>query len=222
MKNPAVLLYTADFVTGTLFMSNEEVGAYIRLLCMQHQKGHLSKNEIQQICKTENILNSVIIHFKIDENNLYYNERMDLEKEKRQKYSESRANNRKKKEEKNNKDMKNISKTYEKHMENENDNINNNIKEIINYLNQPDTEEPIRSFKSSANHSKTLIAARLKEGFTVDELKDVIFLKYTQWAKKPYLFDNGKMSDTYYRPETLFCSKNFENYLQEYKNKSKW
>jgi uncharacterized phage protein (TIGR02220 family) len=30
------------------------------------------------------------------------------------------------------------------------------------------------------------------------------------------------MSDTYYRPETLFCSKNFENYLQEYKNNSKW
>ena len=110
-------------------------------------------------------------------------------------------------------------------MENENDNINNNInnniKDIINYLNQPDTEEPIRSFKSSASHSKTLIAARLKEGFTVDELKDVIFLKYTQWAKKPYPFDNGKMSDTYYRPETLFCSKNFENYLQEYKNNSK-
>ena len=104
-------------------------------------------------------------------------------------------------------------------------NINNNmsskIKEIINYLNQPDTEEPIRSFKTSASHSKSLITARLNEGFTIDDFKDVIFLKYNQWVKKPYPFDKGKMSDTYYRPETLFCSKNFENYLQEYKNNSK-
>lgn len=107
--------------------------------------------------------------------------------------------------------------------------INNNmsykmsckISEIIEYLNQPDTEEPIRSFKSSTSHTKSLISARLKEGFTVDELKDVIFYKYNKWAKKPYLFDNGKMSDTYYRPETLFSAKNFENYLQEYKTSLK-
>lgn len=126
MKNPAVLLYTSDFITGTLFMSNEEVGAYIRLLCMQHQKGHLSKEEIKQICKDNNVFNSVIVHFKKDEKGFYYNERMELEKEKRTKYSESRANNRKKKEEKPKKDMKKICKTYEKHMENENENINNN------------------------------------------------------------------------------------------------
>lgn len=125
MKNPAVLLYTSDFITGTLFMNNEEVGAYIRILCMQHQKGHLSKQEILQICKNENIFNSVIINFEKDSNNLYFNKRMDLEKEKRTKYSESRANNRKKKEKTYEKDMKKISKTYEKHMENENENINN-------------------------------------------------------------------------------------------------
>ena len=221
MKNPAVLLYTSDFITGTLFMTNEEVGAYIRLLCMQHQKGHLTKNEIEQICKNENVLNSVIIHFKTDTGGLYFNERMDLEKEKRNKYSESRANNRKKK------DMKNISKTYQKDMENENDNdninnnINNNIKEIINYLNQPaDTTKPIRSFKSSNKNTRSIISARLKEGFTVDDFKDVIFFKYNQWEKSPYKFSNGVMSDTYYRPETLFNSKNFENYLQEYRKQA--
>lgn len=133
MKNPAVLLYTSDFITGTLFMSNEEVGAYIRLLCMQHQKGHLSKQEIIQICKNENIFNSIMVHFKQDTEGLYFNERMDQEKEKRTKYSESRANNRKKKEKTYEKDMKKISKTYEKHMENENENINiyiNNNKEL--------------------------------------------------------------------------------------------
>lgn len=121
MKNPAVLLYTSDFITGTIFMTNEEVGAYIRILCMQHQKGHLKKDELLQICKKEEIFNSLLNHFKLDENGCYFNERMDLEKDKRQKYSESRANNRKKK------DMKNICNSYEKDMENENENININV-----------------------------------------------------------------------------------------------
>lgn len=127
MKNPAVLFYTADFITGTLFMNNEEVGAYIRVLCMQHQKGHLSEREIKQICKTDEIYNAILVHFKTDENGYLFNERMDLEKEKRTKYSESRANNRKKKNETYVEDMKNICDTYEEHMENENENINNNI-----------------------------------------------------------------------------------------------
>ena len=103
--------------------------------------------------------------------------------------------------------------------------INNNmsckIEEIINYLNKPDTDEPIRSFKKTSNNTKSIINARLKEGFSVDDFKDVIFYKYNQWVKKPIKFQNGVMSDTYYRPETLFCSKNFENYLQEYREKSK-
>lgn len=107
---------------------------------------------------------------------------------------------------------------------NNNNKINNTlsckVKEIISYLNQPDTEEPVRSFKSSTEKTKKLINARLKEGFNVEDFKDVIFYKYNQWVKKPIQFKNGVMSDTYYRPETLF-SNNFESYLQEYKEKSK-
>ena len=127
MKNPAVLFYTSDFITGTLFMTNEEVGAYIRVLCMQHQKGHLAEEEILQICKKNEIFSSIIVHFKQDKKGLYFNKRMDKEKEKRQKYSESRARNRSNP----NKDIKNISstyenisKSYEEHMENENEDEN--------------------------------------------------------------------------------------------------
>lgn len=139
MKNPAVLFYTSDFITGTLFMTNEEVGAYIRVLCMQHQKGHLTEEEMQQICKKNEIFSSIIVHFKQDKKGLYYNKRMDKEKEKRQKYSESRARNRSNP----NKDMKNISstyenisKTYEQHMENENEDENINENNILDlYMN---------------------------------------------------------------------------------------
>lgn len=139
MKNPAVLFYTSDFITGTLFMTNEEVGAYIRVLCMQHQKGHLTEEEILQICKKNEIFSSIIVHFKQDKKGLYFNKRMDKEKEKRQKYSESRARNRSNP----NKDIKNISstyenisKSYEEHMENENEDENINKNNILDlYMN---------------------------------------------------------------------------------------
>lgn len=140
MKNPAVLFYTSDFITGTLFMSNEEVGAYIRLLCMQHQKGHLSIEEIKQICRNDNILDPILIHFKKDEDGCYFNERMDLEKEKRNKYSQSRANNRKKK------DMNNICSSYEKHMENENENININENNINSNNNKGQKKDNVQIY----------------------------------------------------------------------------
>ena len=98
--------------------------------------------------------------------------------------------------------------------------MSSKIDEIMNYLNQPDTEEPIRSFKKTSKSTRSKITARLNEGFSVDDFKDVIFFKYNQWVKKPVKFQNGMMSDTYYRPDTLF-STNFENYLQEYKEKIK-
>ena len=38
-KDPAFLFYVSDFLTGTMLMTNEQVGIYIRLLCIQHQHG---------------------------------------------------------------------------------------------------------------------------------------------------------------------------------------
>lgn len=38
-KAPAVQFYVSDFLTGTTLMTNEEVGLYIRLLCLQAENG---------------------------------------------------------------------------------------------------------------------------------------------------------------------------------------
>lgn len=38
-KDPAFLFYSKDFITGCTFLSNEQTGIYIRLLCAQHQSG---------------------------------------------------------------------------------------------------------------------------------------------------------------------------------------
>jgi uncharacterized protein YdaU (DUF1376 family) len=126
-KDPAFLFYSSDFLTGTMFMTNEQVGMYIRLLCAQHQKGKLTEKEMLNICNSYD--EQVFSKFEKDEQGLYYNLRCLEETNKRKKYSLSRSTNRKSKS-KDKKDMINISKTYVKHMENENEIENiNNIKE---------------------------------------------------------------------------------------------
>ncbi len=125
MKDPAFLFYSSDFLSGTLLMTDEQVGRYIKLLCLQHQKGHLKEKDMLNICKTYD--EDIFSKFKKDDENNYYNERLEIETNKRKAYSESRRNNRRKRktyEE----DIKNICDSYEKHMGNEN--INENI--IIN------------------------------------------------------------------------------------------
>jgi hypothetical protein len=45
-KDPAILFYTSDFLTGTMTFTDEQVGKYIRLLCLQHQKDKLTEKDM--------------------------------------------------------------------------------------------------------------------------------------------------------------------------------
>ena len=114
-KDPAFLFYSSDFLTGTLLMSMEQKGKFITLLCIQHQKGHLSEKDMLHICGSYD--EDVFTKFQKDEQGKFYNIRLEEEVNKRKAYSESRRNNRKKKE-----DVNNISSSYVQHMENENEN----------------------------------------------------------------------------------------------------
>lgn len=93
-KDPAFLFYYQDFLVGTTFLTNEEVGAYIRILCHLADKGVMSEKEMLKICGTTELLNSIIGKFKQDDNGMYYNERLNAEMEKRRAFSESRRKNR--------------------------------------------------------------------------------------------------------------------------------
>ena len=127
-KDPAVLLYTSDFLTGTSRMSDEQVGQYIRALCSQHQGGHFLKEELSQILKSYD--NQVWSKFIQDDEGKYYNERMEKEIIKRQNYCNSRSHP-----ELAGRPTKKLIKSYDNHTntirksngnhtENENDNIN--------------------------------------------------------------------------------------------------
>ena len=123
-KDPAILFYTSDFLTGTMFLSDEQTGKYIRLLCAQHQKGRLSEKDMLNICKTHD--QDIFDKFEKDSKGFYFNERLENEAKKRKAYSESRRKNRTKKV-KPEEDMLKISNSYDKHMENENVNENRDI-----------------------------------------------------------------------------------------------
>jgi uncharacterized protein YdaU (DUF1376 family) len=168
-KDPAFLFYSSDFLTGTMFLTNEQIGIFIRLLCVQHQKGRLREKDMLKICKTYD--EDVFEMFTKDDENLFYNERLEAEVNKRKAYSESRRNNRKK----NTTPPKNTSLTYVKHMENENENENVIINRNRNKSNIPTKEE----FLEYA----TVIYKQLEKDF--EPFKFPLLAKYTTWI------DNG-------------------------------
>ncbi len=83
------------------------------------------------------------------------------------------------------------------------DNTSHIRKEVIEYLNQ----KLGTSYKSNASKNKTVINARVNEGYTVEDFKTVINNKVNDWGS------DSKMSK-YLRPETLFGTK-FDSYLNE-------
>lgn len=77
------------------------------------------------------------------------------------------------------------------------------VEQVINYLNNKvDT-----NYRTTTNKTKTLIQARVNEGFILDDFIKVIDIKARDWL-------NDKKMRKYLRPETLFGTK-FEGYLNE-------
>lgn len=120
-KDPAFLFYSGDFIAGTQFFTDEQVGKYIKLLCAQHLHGHLSEKHMIIICKSYD--NEIWEKFEKDADGLYFNERMDTEILRRKAYSLSRSNNKagkvkaKDEEVTQLKNKKNSEKSYDNHME---------------------------------------------------------------------------------------------------------
>jgi len=90
-KDPAFLFYPGDYIGGTMGMTFEEKGAYMDLLMMQFNQGHMTSRMIAQV--VGQLWDNIKHKFKIDNDGLYYNERLDIEKEKRKSFVESRKNN---------------------------------------------------------------------------------------------------------------------------------
>ena len=102
----------------------------------------------------------------------------------------------------------NIPKTHQKHTNKNVKNVKNlntlkDIVEITTHLN----DAAQTNYRPSSKKTKQLIKARLNDGFTFDDFKNVIDIKTAEWV-------NDKEMSKYLRPETLFGTK-FESYLNQ-------
>ena len=74
--------------------------------------------------------------------------------------------------------------------------------DIINFLNQATG----KNYKTNSVINRKFITQRLNDGFTIDDFRQVISVKSTNWL--------GSKMEQFLRPETLFSNK-FESYLNE-------
>jgi len=91
-KDPAFLFYSSDFLTGTMFMTNEQVGLYIRLLCAQHQHGgRIDTNVLRTQC--ESITNGSLVYSKFEHDDTgSFSVRLDEEMKKRKRRTAAEMN----------------------------------------------------------------------------------------------------------------------------------
>ena len=195
-KDPAVLFYTSDFLSGTFTMTDEQVGKYIRLLCLQHQKGKLTEKDMLSICKAYDV--EIWDKFKI-ENNTFINERMYNETIRRQKFTESRRNNAKstKKE--------STSKAYAKHMETETETINEN--KNINRIKIID--EQFEQFWNLYDYKKSRTKAE-KAWKSLNQLEKDLVLQHT-----PLYVNSTPNKQFRLHPTTYLNNKSFNDEIIE-------
>lgn len=124
-KDPAFLFYPGDWLGGTHGMSFEEKGAYMELLIYQFNRGHMTSHMAGHI--VGQLWEKVRSKFIQDSEGLWYNERLDLEKNLRKNYTESRKNNLKGKNQYSSKRKKRGHMTSHMNAHMENENINEDI-----------------------------------------------------------------------------------------------
>lgn len=90
MKPPAFQFYADDFLAGTADMTNEEVGAYIRLLCHQWSKGCIpgDMDRVSRMAGAMPVpsLGYILSKFQRGEDGNFRNARMEAERKKQDEY----------------------------------------------------------------------------------------------------------------------------------------
>lgn len=87
LKCPCVNWYPESFMAGTRRMSDEEVGIYIRALNIQFIEGGIEPDEYKEFPPK-------VKRKFVKRGDVYVNERMEYEQDRKRKYSASRSNNR--------------------------------------------------------------------------------------------------------------------------------
>jgi len=90
-KDPAFLFYPNDWLGGTIGMTLEEKGAYIDLLMMQFNRGHMTSHMVGQ--RVGQVWLNIQDKFVQDDKGGWFNKRLEEEQNKRKSFTASRNNN---------------------------------------------------------------------------------------------------------------------------------
>jgi uncharacterized phage protein (TIGR02220 family) len=227
-KDPCCLFYWNDWHGGTIGMTHQEKGCFMDLLHAQFNMGRMTFNQMKLIVGPDfdEAWPSIKDKFKTEDGK-YYNERLEIEKERRQKFTKSRQNNLASTKPSESVDSNTPSSHMDTHIKNHMDShMEIEIeKEIVSKKNEKviEIQNPKKSeiksdavkvlehlnlaaekqFEVNSRHHHELIIPRLKE-FGLQDCIDVIDCMAYQWK--------GTDMDQYLRPSTLFRATNFVKY----------
>lgn len=209
-KDPAFLLYSADFLIGALDLSMKERGQYITLLCLQHQKGHLTSELVNIL--VPNVSRRTLSKFQRDPEGRLFQPRLESEIARRAQKTKTQTDNANKRwlglpnDEFGNPKPEDFLETEIETEKRKKKKTRHALKEttvrIVAHLNATAGTRYLDTTEST----RRLIASRLADGFTPEDLETVITKKWKEWAHT----DMAK----YMRPSTLFGEK-FEGYLNQ-------
>lgn len=97
------------------------------------------------------------------------------------------------------------------------------INKVIDYMNNVADEKYFKikkyfKFKPTSNATIKIIKARLNEGWTKEDLYDVIYLAYYKFVEHEFKGNNNNSSINYFNPSTIFTSEKVQKYKNEYEN----
>ena len=185
-KDPAFLFYPNDYIGGTMGMTFEEKGAYIEILMLQFNRGHMTSHMIGQL--VGQLWESIKCKFIQDEQGLWYNVRLDQEKEKRMAFTQSRRNN-----------IKGLNQHtighMTSHMEDVNENVNRNINKVKIIDNLFEEFWDLYDYKKSKDKAEKAWKTLNKEEKALALQHAPLYVKSTpdkQFRKHPTTYLNNK------------------------------
>jgi len=189
-KDPAFLFYPNDYIGGTMGMTFEEKGAYIEILMLQFNRGHMTSHMIGQL--VGQLWESIKCKFIQDEQGLWYNVRLDQEKDKRMSFTQSRRNNIK------GLNQHTIGHTLghmTSHMEDVNEDVNRNINKVKIIDTQFEEFWDLYDYKKSRDKAEKAWKTLNKEEKALALQNAPLYVKSTpdkQFRKHPTTYLNNK------------------------------
>ena len=230
MKTPAFQFYAQDFLTGVMYLTNEEIGIYIKMLSKQWTDGKIPKKRLGFLVGLEwdNFSEELKEKF-IDKGDYLINERLEQERDKKDSFIEKQRNNGKRggrpsKNQSNKKPKQNPDESQKKplededeieeevEVENEDEKKEKQFEKILNEFNSKCSELP--DVQKLTNKRKSAISQRLR-----DDGIEKIFEVIDKTSKSAFL--NGK-SDKGWKAnfDWIMSPNNFIKVIENnYKNK---